>query len=168
MRVFKALSAGRMHWDGREVPCALGKGGVRPAAEKQEGDGASPIGTWPIRRVLWRADRGPAPLTQVPTSPIRPDDGWCDAADHPLYNLPVTHPFEASAERLWREDGLYDIVVVLGHNDDPVVAGAGSAIFLHCARPDFGPTEGCVALANADLRDVLRIAQVGDGVEIAA
>jgi L,D-peptidoglycan transpeptidase YkuD (ErfK/YbiS/YcfS/YnhG family) len=168
VRTFTALSTGRMVWPGHDVRCALGKGGVRPAADKREGDGASPVGIWPIRRALWRADRGPAPLTQVPLTPIAPDDGWCDTADHPLYNQPVTHPVSYSAERLWREDGVYDIIVVLGHNDDPVVAGAGSAIFLHCARPDYGPTEGCVALAEDDLRVLLLTAQVGDGVEIAA
>jgi L,D-peptidoglycan transpeptidase YkuD (ErfK/YbiS/YcfS/YnhG family) len=166
MLTFTAMTAGRMSWDGFQTRCVLGKGGVRPASDKREGDGASPLGAWPIRRALWRADRGPRPETDVPIEPILPDDGWCDAPDHPAYNTPVVHPFEASAERMWREDGLYDIVVVLGHNDDPVVPGAGSAIFLHCASPDWRPTEGCVAIAEGDLRALLAVAQVGDLVAI--
>ena len=77
--------------------------------------------------------------------------GWCDDASDPGYNKPVRLPSKARHERLWREDGLYDLIVPLGYNDDPAVPGLGSAIFLHCARPDYGPTEGCVAVARADL-----------------
>jgi L,D-peptidoglycan transpeptidase YkuD (ErfK/YbiS/YcfS/YnhG family) len=69
---------------------------------------------------------------------------------------------------MWREDGLYDVVVVLGHNDDPPVPGMGSAIFLHCARPDFTPTQGCVALARADLEAVLALAGPGSAIEVQA
>lgn len=150
------------------VRCALGKGGLVAADRKHEGDGASPIGVWPIRHVLYRPDRGGPPQTALPASPIAADDGWCDAPGDSHYNQPVKHPYPASAERMWREDGVYDLVVVLGHNDDPVVAGAGSAIFLHLARPDYSPTEGCVALARPDLERLLAMARPGDAVEIAA
>ncbi|MBS0333766.1 MAG: hypothetical protein JSS35_13440, partial [Proteobacteria bacterium] len=115
---------------GRRVRCALGKGGVTPAAEKREGDGASPLGTWTIRRLLYRPDKGPAPATGLPAAAIAPDDGWCDAPDDPAYNQPVKTPYAASHEKLWRDDGLYDLVLVLGYNDAPAVAGKGSAIFL--------------------------------------
>jgi L,D-peptidoglycan transpeptidase YkuD (ErfK/YbiS/YcfS/YnhG family) len=84
------------------------------------------------------------------------DDGWCDDPEHPLYNRPVKAPFAARHETLWRGDGLYDVVVEIGFNDDPVEPGRGSAIFLHRARPDYGPTEGCVALALEDLLALLR------------
>jgi L,D-peptidoglycan transpeptidase YkuD (ErfK/YbiS/YcfS/YnhG family) len=93
---------------------------------------------------------------------------WCDAPDDPAYNRPVTLPYPASAERLWRDDGVYDLIVVLGHNDDPVIAGAGSAIFLHLARPDYAPTQGCVALAAGDLEALLRVARPGDVLVISA
>lgn len=139
--------------DGRAVPCALGRGGL--VAEKCEGDGGTPIGRWRLKRVLYRPDRSAPPETALPVAAIGTDDGWCDDPADPAYNRPVTLPYPANHERLWRADGLYDIVVVLGHNDDPPVPGAGSAIFLHCARPDYGPTEGCVALAYADLRRLL-------------
>ena len=108
--------------------------GVKPAADKREGDLASPAGVWPIRRVLYRPDRGAAPATALPAAQIAPDDGWCDAPGDPDYNRPVYLPYPASAEHMWLESGVYDIVVILGHNDDPVVPGMGSAIFLHLRR----------------------------------
>ena len=168
--IFTALAAERSHgevvWPGHRVRCALGKGGLKPAADKREADGSSPIGAWPLRRVLWRPDKGPPPNTALPVEAIQAEDGWCDAPLDPAYNRPVTLPYPASAERMWREDDLYDLVVVLGHNDDPVIPGAGSAIFLHLARPDYGPTEGCVALARADLEALLAEAAPGDVLEI--
>jgi L,D-peptidoglycan transpeptidase YkuD (ErfK/YbiS/YcfS/YnhG family) len=151
---------------GRKARCALGPAGVVAAGAKREGDGASPAGIWPIRRVLWRPDRGGPPRTALPQQPIAPDDGWCDAPDDPAYNQPVKLPYPASAEALWRDDGLYDLVVVLGHNDDPPVAGLGSAIFLHLARPDYAPTHGCVAVARDDLEALLAMANPGDALEI--
>ena len=134
---------------GLQLPCALGRTGVR--ADKREGDGATPIGDWPVRRVLYRADKLSLPDLPWPVRAIQPSDGWCDDPVDSRYNQPVTLAYPGSAERMWRDDGLYDIVVVLGHNDDPPVPGLGSAIFMHIARPDFAPTEGCVALAMPDL-----------------
>jgi L,D-peptidoglycan transpeptidase YkuD (ErfK/YbiS/YcfS/YnhG family) len=135
-------------------PCAICKGGS--TREKREGDGATPIGCWPMRRVLFRPDRVAAPVTVLPASPLSPEDGWCDDPGDTRYNQPVRLPYAGRHERLWREDGLYDILVVLGHNDSPPVAGHGSAIFLHVAGPGYAPTEGCVALAIPDLLTVLQ------------
>ena len=161
-----AFADGRFVSDVGETACALGRGGVVEADAKREGDGATPLGAWPLRRVLWRADRLPRPHTALPVTPIGPDDGWSDDPTDPAYNRPVTHPHPHSAERLWREDELYDVVVVLGHNDDPPVAGRGSAIFLHCAKPGYPPTEGCVALARDDLLALLARAAPGDGLTV--
>ena len=163
-----ADGSGRVVWPGHEARTALGRGGVRPAADKREGDGSSPLGLWPLRRVLFRPDKGPPPITALPVEAIRRDDGWCDAPDDDAYNRPVALPYPASAERMWREDDVYDLVVVLGHNDDPVMPGMGSAIFLHLARPDYAPTEGCVALARADLEALLAVAGPEDALEIMA
>jgi L,D-peptidoglycan transpeptidase YkuD (ErfK/YbiS/YcfS/YnhG family) len=154
--------SGSAVWGGSRLRCALGRGGVR--RDKREGDGATPVGSWAMRRLLYRADRIGRPDTALPSSVIRQDDGWCDAPQDENYNLPVRLPYAASAETLYRQDGVYDLVVPLGYNDAPVVAGAGSAIFLHLARPDFGATEGCVALALADLLTVLREADTGSQV----
>ena len=168
MTHFIAFSDGRLEGGGLSLRCALGKGGVLPAAEKREGDGASPAGVWPVRRVWYRADKGPPPETGIPVIALRPEDGWCDAPGDARYNQWVPLPCPARHERLWREDGLYDLIVELGYNDDPPVTGKGSAIFLHVARPGYLPTEGCAALAEGDLRAVLKRLQGGSVIEIRA
>lgn len=150
----------------KDVKAALGRTGVIPAEAKQEGDGATPLGAYLLRRVLYRADRIAPPETILPLRALKADDGWCDAPEDAAYNLPVRRPYRASHEVLIRDDELYDIIVILGHNDDPPQPGRGSAIFLHCKRGDYEPTEGCVALAQADLREFLSRAQPGDRLVI--
>jgi L,D-peptidoglycan transpeptidase YkuD (ErfK/YbiS/YcfS/YnhG family) len=145
--------AGRLIWRGQTLRCALGVAGVR--VEKAEGDGATPAGPLPLRRVLYRGDRVPPPRCVVPVEPIAPTDGWCDDPSHRDYNRLITLPHTARHEALWRRDTIYDLLALLGWNDSPVVKGRGSAIFLHVARPDFAPTEGCVALALPDLTRLL-------------
>jgi L,D-peptidoglycan transpeptidase YkuD (ErfK/YbiS/YcfS/YnhG family) len=140
---------------GHRYRCALGRSGAR--VDKREGDGATPVGCFVFRRVLYRPDRLPAPRTHLPVASIAPDDGWCDDPADPLYNRPVRLPYAVSHERMWRDDEIYDLVVVIGHNDDPARPGLGSAVFLHLARADYGPTEGCIALSLHDLLDVLRV-----------
>jgi L,D-peptidoglycan transpeptidase YkuD (ErfK/YbiS/YcfS/YnhG family) len=144
---------GELRFGRRRFRCALGRGGVK--REKREGDGATPAGSFPLRRLLYRADRLGKPRCGLAKAAISPDDGWCDDPAHAAYNRQVKLPFAARHEVLWRDDGVYDLVVVIGHNDDPPLAGMGSAIFLHLARPDYAPTEGCVALALPDLLHVL-------------
>ncbi len=104
----------------------------------------------------------------MPLATIERDDGWCDAPLDAAYNRPVKLPYRASAEALWREDHLYDLVVILGFNDAPVVSAAGSAIFLHIARPDFGPTQGCIALAANDLLELVPLLGPNDTISIRA
>jgi L,D-peptidoglycan transpeptidase YkuD (ErfK/YbiS/YcfS/YnhG family) len=153
-------------WGSRRFRCAIGRGGRRQ--DKREGDGATPAGSWPMRRLLYRADRLALPQTALAVSVTAVADGWCDAPLDARYNQPVPLPYPASAETLWREDGVYDLIVPLGYNDAPVVAGAGSAIFLHVARDDFSATEGCVALALGDLLTVLREADAKSHVIVEA
>lgn len=150
----------RLSWPGQAARCAIGRGGIR--RDKREGDGATPVGSFALRRVLYRPDRVPPPVTALEVVPLAPDDGWCDAADDPAYNRPVKLPFAASHEKMWRDDGLYDVVVVLGHNDDPPVPGAGSAIFLHVAKSGYAATEGCVAVPLATLQELLQACRPGD------
>jgi len=144
---------GRLTLGGFVFRAALGRGGVR--RDKQEGDGATPEGVLPLRRVLYRADRVAPPRAAVPREPIAPADGWCDDVSSPDYNRMIRLPHPARHEVLWRDDALYDILGVLGWNDDPPLRGRGSAIFLHVTRPDLAPTEGCIALPAADLRTLL-------------
>ena len=151
---------GQASFGDRIFRCAIGRGGFR--ADKREGDGASPIGRYGLVEVLYRADRLTPPETPLPVKPISPGDGWCDDPEDAAYNRAVALPYPASSETLYREDGLYDIVVVTDHNARPVVAGAGSAIFVHLAgRPDYPPTEGCIAFARPDLLDILKDWQPG-------
>ena len=151
--VARVLADGWLIFRERRMRAALGRGGVR--ADKQEGDGATPIGLLPLRRVFYRADRIGIPATSLPREPITLADGWCDDPADRAYNRAVTLPHPAQHEKLWRDDAVYDLVVVLGWNDAPVVAQRGSAIFLHLARPDYAPTDGCIALALPDLRWLL-------------
>ena len=152
---FTASPTGKFSGPGFTARCALGKGGVVTASQKREGDGASPVGVWPVRNVFYRPDRVEPPVTSLPLVPLKPYDGWCDAANHPLYNRPVSLPFAASHEKLWRDDHVYDVIVELGYNDDPVEAGRGSAIFLHLARGGLAPTAGCVAVPWAAMISLL-------------
>ncbi len=145
--------SGLLIWRGQPLRAALGKHGV--LRHKEEGDSATPAGPLPLRRVLYRADRVPPPKCSVPVEPLAATDGWCDDLDHRDYNRPVRLPHDGRHEELWRRDEVYDVIGVLGWNDSPVVKGRGSAIFLHVARRDFDPTEGCVALTLADLTRVL-------------
>lgn len=144
---------GEARWNGAMLPCAIGRAGIR--GDKREGDNATPLGDFAFRRVLYRPDREKIPATRLEAMPIGEHDGWCDDPADPAYNRPVPLPCPAGHERLWRPDRLYDLVLVIGHNDDPPVAGKGSAIFVHVARPDWGATEGCIAFRVEDLRRIL-------------
>ena len=136
------------------VPCALGRSGK--VIRKREGDGATPIGMFGLRSAFYRPDRMRRPETGLPLRRLTPSDGWCDAAGHARYNRFVRHPFAASAEHLWRSDALYDVIVVIGHNDSPRTCNGGSAIFLHIASDGLLPTEGCIAVSARDMPKILR------------
>jgi L,D-peptidoglycan transpeptidase YkuD (ErfK/YbiS/YcfS/YnhG family) len=176
LRVTSDAAGAWLDWGQGRRRCAIGPGGI--ALKCGEGDGITPCGAFPVREIFYRSDRVAKPEVILPLRAIRPDDGWCDAPDDPNYNRLVALPYPASAEHLWREDHLYDLVAVLGYNDDPVVPGQGSAIFLHLARsvgeswsdqkttPDYTPTEGCVALAFADALAALGQLRPGDRVVI--
>lgn len=151
---------------GEVIPCVIGKGGTVPASAKREGDGGTPLGSWRLRSALLRPDRGLLPPAQLPWRWLRPTDGWSDDPADPAYNRPVSHPHRFSAEHLWRDDQVYDIIIILGHNDAPLVPGLGSAIFLHATRPDRRPTEGCVAIDSEALARVLSLASKSSTLEI--
>lgn len=159
-----ANTRGRLSFGSVTLPCALGRSGRR--SKKREGDGASPRGSFRLLQVLYRPDCVRRPSTGLPVREIRQQDGWCDDRRDRNYNRPVRLPYRASHECLWRTDNLYDLVVVLDHNTRPRVRGAGSAIFMHIARQGYTPTEGCVALAEPDLRRVLQFARRGTQIVI--
>ena len=144
------------------IRAALGRKGI--AATRHEGDGSTPFGRLPLREVLYRADRGKRPRTQLPVRAIRDRDGWCDDPVDANYNRLVNLPTARRAEGLWRADHLYDVVIVLGYNDRPRVRGRGSAIFVHLARPGYAPTEGCIALTRRDIVRLLERARRGSEI----
>jgi L,D-peptidoglycan transpeptidase YkuD (ErfK/YbiS/YcfS/YnhG family) len=135
------------------LPVALGRGGIK--ANKREGDGATPRGTFRLMRLWWRADRHARPATLLPVRRIGADDGWCEDPADRRYNRPVKLKPTSQADRLKRTDALYDFIVELDHNTRPRVKGHGSAVFIHAARPGFAPTAGCVALRLPALRRLL-------------
>jgi L,D-peptidoglycan transpeptidase YkuD (ErfK/YbiS/YcfS/YnhG family) len=158
----QAANRGLLRIGTLSFPCALGRSGAR--TRKREGDGATPRGRWSTLRVLYRADRLRRPRTALPVRTLNRNDGWCDASKDRNYNRPVRHPYPTSAERLWRADALYDLIVVLDYNIVPRVRGRGSAIFLHVAAPGFRPTEGCIAMRREHLLLVLE--HMGPGSQL--
>ena len=138
----------------RAIRAALGRASIKAA--KREGDGATPAGRFHPVRLWWRADRLPHPPTLLPVRRIAADDAWCEDPMDRRYNRPFRRSANEPGDRLKRADGLYDLIVEIDHNTRPRVAGHGSAVFIHIARPGFGPTAGCVALAPGDLRRLVR------------
>jgi L,D-peptidoglycan transpeptidase YkuD (ErfK/YbiS/YcfS/YnhG family) len=157
---------GRLTWPGGSARAACGKSGVRAA--KREGDGASPAGTFPLVSGFYRPDRVAPPRTDLPMIAIQSNHGWVDEPADPKYNRLIQLPYPAHHEEMWLADHVYDIVVVIGYNTDPVVPGAGSAIFMHIARPDFSPTAGCIAVSRQVLEPLLGLLGPGSTITIQA
>lgn len=156
----KNPSRGILKLGSKQYPCALGKKGI--ASAKCEGDNKSPTGSFLLRSIYYRYDKLRKPIySKVPLMATLKEDGWCDDPKDAAYNKSVMLPYHASAERLWRDDDLYDVLVVLGYNDEPVKPGNGSAIFMHVADDlsdtEYKGTEGCVSLKKDDLLEILPI-----------
>ncbi|MCK9513984.1 MAG: L,D-transpeptidase family protein [Pigmentiphaga sp.] len=159
-------SSGRLFFRGEWHRAVIGRGGAVAAETKREGDGATPLGRYRILGALLRPGRVAAPETALPWRWLRPWDGWSDDPADPAYNRPVAHPHGYRAERLWRDKHVYDVILVTDHNGGPPIPGLGSAIFLHLARPDWRPTEGCVAMARQTMLDILPRLAAGAPLEI--
>src|SRR6185437_6251506 len=140
---------GTLSWPGGSAPAACG-----------------PAGGYTLLYGFFRPDRVRWPRSDLPLTPLRPEFGWVDDPDDRNYNRLVALPYPASHEELWRDDGLYDAIVVIGYNLDPVVPGAGSAIFLHAASPDLAATEGCIAIARDALLPLLGLLGPGSTITI--
>lgn len=160
----RARAQGKLHLGHVHFACALGRGGR--GVKLREGDGVTPLGRWAIRHVFYRPDREARPRTALPVSALMPGTGWCDAPGDANYNRLVRLPYPVSHENMWRKDGLYDLVAVLGFNDLPRSQGRGSAIFLHLAHPDYRATAGCVAIARNAMLTLLAQTAPGDRVLI--
>lgn len=177
MKKLRVISDTAIIFEGREYRSAIGKAGFASVEDKREGDLKTPTGTFALRELWYRSDKLAQPVCALPMRIITPADGWCDDPTHKDYNRAILIPPPVnggrlgggmfSHETLWRDDDVYDLIVPLGYNDNPPVAGRGSAIFLHVAKPDYAGTEGCVALAKVDLLEILAQVSEGDVMEIA-
>lgn len=156
--------AGRLTFADLTMSCTIGRGGFCAAGDKREGDGCTPLGTWPLRAALLRPSKVSVAGLSLPWRWIRSADGWSDDPVDPAYNRPVRLPRGFSAESLIRDDDAYDVIIVLGHNDAPPVRGQGSAIFFHLSEGR--PTAGCVAVERSDMLRLLPLLAPGDAVEI--
>ena len=156
IRVRAAAGNPRRGWltvGGLTVPVALGRGGIK--ADKREGDGGTPRGTFRPRQLWWRADRHPRPKTFLAVRAIRPEDAWCEDPSSRHYNQLLRLECDGRGDRLTRDDHLYDFIVEIDHNSSPRIAGRGSAVFLHLARPDFSATAGCVSMTRSAMLRLL-------------
>ncbi len=144
---------GRLHAGPTTLVCAIGAASI--SRQKREGDRATPAGHFRLIEGFFKPGIGRRPAMLLPLRPIDKTLGWCEDPASPSYNRLIRLPSRAGHESMWRDDGLYDVVIVLDYNMRPRRKYRGSAIFLHCARPDFAPTAGCVALRAADLRKLL-------------
>lgn len=140
---------------GLRFQCSLGRSGAKFL--KREGDGATPMGVFKLRRLFYRADRMVPPRCGLAARKIRDFDGWCETVGDRNYNRLVPIPYATAHEFMKRADGLYDIVVELSHNERPRVQGHGSAVFFHLRRRDGGPTAGCIAVSLKDMKTILQL-----------
>ena len=138
-----------LHSDLGKFSCAIGRGGL--TKNKIEGDHKTPIGEFKFKKVFYRADKLGKMVFNLPSQVIDKDCGWCDDPEHKQYNQLIKFPFSASAEKLHRDDDLYDLLFVINYNTDPIIPGNGSAIFLHISKPNFGGTEGCIAIEKKNI-----------------
>ena len=145
------------------IPVVLGRSGIR--ANKREGDGGTPRGRFRLLRLWWRPDRSPRPRSLLPLRRITPNLAWCEDTTDRRYNRPFMRSASEPGDGLWRDDRLYDFIIELDHNTRPRIAGRGSAVFVHVARPNRSPTAGCVALRADALRRLL--VRAGRGTQIA-
>ena len=136
----------------QKYKCSIGFNGL--SENKSEGDGCTPVGTFKINKILYRPDKIKDFKFLLDSETIEKLDGWCDDVNSNLYNQKIVFPFESSAERLYRNDDLYDIVCIIDYNLNPIIKGKGSAIFLHVATDDYSPTQGCVAIKKEELLQI--------------
>ena len=138
-----------------KVKCALGKRGIKK--KKKEGDLITPKGNFKIKYVLYRKDRVSNLNTKLKKIAIHKNMGWCDDYKSKKYNKLIKFPFKYHAEKLYKKNNTYDIIVVLNYNMNPVKKNKGSAIFLHIAKKNYQNTEGCLAIKKNDLKKILNM-----------
>ena len=147
-----------------KAKCAIGKRGI--SIKKKEGDFITPKGTFKIKEIFYRKDRVPNLITSLKKTVIRKNMGWCDDPKSTKYNKLIYFPFKYSAEKLYRKENIYDIILVLNFNMNPVRKNKGSAIFIHIAKKNFQPTQGCIALDKSELIKLVKSIKINTIVKI--
>lgn len=135
--------------------CSIGSGGL--TNKKREGDHCTPIGNFKFDKIYYRADKLGEMDFAISSASISNNDGWCDDPYSRYYNQFIEFPFSGNAEKLYREDDLYDIVCVINYNTKPIIPGNGSAIFLHVCSEKFDTTEGCIAVEKNVLLEISKL-----------
>ena len=147
-----------------KVKCAVGKRGVN--LKKKEGDFITPIGLYKIKYILYRKDRIKKIPSKLRKIIIKKNMGWCDDPKSKQYNKLVNLPFSYSCEQLFKKENIYDIILVLNYNMNPIKKDKGSAIFVHVAKKNYEKTRGCVAVKKLDLLKILKKIKVKTKVKI--
>jgi L,D-peptidoglycan transpeptidase YkuD (ErfK/YbiS/YcfS/YnhG family) len=145
--------SGYLEYKNLKFRCALGKAGIKK--KKKEGDNITPEGTFKIIRVYYRRDKIKNISTLIKKKEIKKKIGWCDDPVSSVYNKEIKLPSKFSHEKLYRKDNLYDLILVLNYNINPIIKNKGSAIFIHIAKKNYEPTAGCIALKKRDLVELL-------------
>ena len=147
-----------------KAKCAIGKRGI--SIKKKEGDLITPKGTFKIKEIFYRKDRVKSLISRLKKTVIRKNMGWCDDPKSKKYNKLIYFPFKYSAEKLYRRENIYDIILVLNFNMNPVKKNKGSAIFIHVAKKNFQPTQGCIALNKFELIKLVKSIKINTVVKI--
>ena len=145
------------------MKCAIGKKGI--GNKKKEGDLITPIGVFKIKYILYRKDRVKV-LTKLKKKVIKKNMGWCDDPNSSYYNKLVKLPFTHKHEKLYKKENIYDIILVLNYNMNPVKKNKGSALFIHVSKINYKKTEGCVAIKKLNLIKLLRMINPNTRVKI--
>jgi L,D-peptidoglycan transpeptidase YkuD (ErfK/YbiS/YcfS/YnhG family) len=136
-----------------KIKCAIGKNGI--TKDKREGDLKTPKGIFKLKKVFYRRDRIKIFKSAIKKYCIKRNTGWCDDPNSRFYNKEIEFPFNGSAEKLWRKDNIYDLIIVLNYNFNPIIKNKGSAIFLHICKKNYAPTKGCIAINKKDMMNLL-------------
>jgi len=136
-----------------KIRCTLGKKGI--TKNKWEGDLKTPRGIFKFKKIFYRKDRVNLFKSSIKKKIIKKNIGWCDDVKSNHYNKEIRFPFGGSAEKLWRKDNIYDLIIVINYNLNPIKKNKGSAIFLHISKKNYSPTKGCIAINKKDMLDLV-------------
>ena len=137
-----------------KAKCSIGKRGI--GYKKKEGDLITPKGRYRIKYILYRKDKVKRIQTKIKKVIIKKNMAWCDDPNSKRYNKLIKLPSSFSYEKLYRNDNVYDIILVLNYNMKPIIKHKGSAIFIHVSKSNYKKTEGCVALKKTHLLKILK------------